>query len=380
MGSKFDSFNASPADAFIESAGFARGGEELGELYIGGQFTAVDGDTSIKKLAAWNSKTQTFSQPGGVSPNNTVNGLATIIDPADGVEKLALGGTFTNIGTRISLYNRETDSFEDPFGTGGNDDSLAFINFNGNLIVGGAFTSMNGGAHFKIAEWDGVSFSSLGGGLDITVNALAIFGGDLIAGGRFQQEVGTGKFLRKVGRWDGTTWHKMDEGLSGTVEDLRVFGGQLIATGDSLSNVAGGTGTSGCNAAVWTGTEWNGLGGSALSAICGTDSGYDNDSRNSTIYQGGLAVGGRYAMAGGVSASKISVFNGGFSPLGTGITGSLFVNDVQSNGSDLYATGDFNMAGGVSVNRIAVWNGSEWAALNNGLNAFGTVLEIYGEI
>ena len=82
----------------------------------------------------------------------------------------------------------------------------ALTTYDGNLIVGGNFTSVNGGgvAANRIAAWDGATWSALGDGLDGQVFALAEFDGDLYAGESFSNAGGVA--ARYIAKWSGAVW------------------------------------------------------------------------------------------------------------------------------------------------------------------------------
>lgn len=57
---------------------------------------------------------------------------------------------------------------------------------NGDIVVGGDFTSAGGVTAQYIARWDGTRWSALGSGLNGPVRSLAVLpNGDLIVGGAF---------------------------------------------------------------------------------------------------------------------------------------------------------------------------------------------------
>src|SRR5690349_10531346 len=49
--------------------------------------------------------------------------------------------------------------------------------YNGNLIAGGDFTTAGGISAIRIAQWDGNSWSALGSGMNSDVYALAVYDG-----------------------------------------------------------------------------------------------------------------------------------------------------------------------------------------------------------
>jgi hypothetical protein len=67
--------------------------------------------------------------------------------------------------------------------------------YNGELIAGGAFTTAGGVAANRIARWNGSSWQGIAG-LDNTVLALHVHKGELVAGGLF-----SGTFTAPKFRW-----------------------------------------------------------------------------------------------------------------------------------------------------------------------------------
>jgi hypothetical protein len=72
------------------------------------------------------------------------------------------------------------------------------------------------------------------------VNALAVFNGELIAGGAWTMTAGEA-YVGCLAHWNGTTWQSLGGGVDGPfpdVNELLVHQGQLIVGGDFVS--AGG--------------------------------------------------------------------------------------------------------------------------------------------
>jgi len=72
-----------------------------------------------------------------------------------------------------------------PLGEGVDDRIFAFREFNGNLIVGGNFTTACGISANNIASWNDVAWTALGTSINAEVAALTVYDSKLIAGGRF---------------------------------------------------------------------------------------------------------------------------------------------------------------------------------------------------
>jgi hypothetical protein len=105
------------------------------------------------------------------------------------------------------LINLPTNSFSQTWsdvGGGMCDWVNAMTVFNGELIVGGRFTCAGGVPANYISKWNGTSWDSLGSGMDGWVNALIVYNGELIAGGQFVNAGGVQ--VNNIARWDGVSW------------------------------------------------------------------------------------------------------------------------------------------------------------------------------
>ena len=140
---------------------------------------------------------------------------------------------------------------------------FAITEYNGDLIVGGSFTMVDGVHADGIAKWNGAAWSPLGGGLSeyATIYALATYDGKLIAGGWIESADGVP--VSNVAAWDGNSWSAVGEGLNGEVEALVVYDSELIAGGSFFD--AGPAEVTGI--AKWDGSTWSDLGGVAWTAL-----------------------------------------------------------------------------------------------------------------
>ncbi len=130
-----------------------------------------------------------------------------------------------------------------------------------------------------IARWNGLTWSGVGGGFDSgTGETLAAFdedpesgaGPDLYAGGDFIVAGGTsvpggGIEVNHIARWNGRQWSSVGGGTNGAVHALAVFDEDgsgpnppaLFAAGDFT--IAGGVAAN--RIAKWNGSAWSALGG-----------------------------------------------------------------------------------------------------------------------
>jgi hypothetical protein len=192
--------------------------------------------------------------------------------------------------------------------------------------------------------------------MDSNVNAIALSGNDLYAGGRFTNA--DGNAANHVAKWNGSSWSTLGSGMNNTVNALAVSGSNLYA-GGSFTN-AGGIAAN--RIARWDGTAWNALGSGVSStvlalAVAGSD----------------LYAGGSFLAAGGSNSYFIAKWNGNaWSTLGSGMNGPgpiLIVNALAVTGNDLYAGGLFTTAGGkVSAFAAkAILNPGSWQSIQYGV-------------
>ena len=166
--------------------------------------------------------------------------------------ELIAGGSFTIAGdVPCNRVARWDGSAWQPLGSGINENDpygsvKALTVYNGELIVGGSFTTAGGATCNNIARWDGAQWQPLGSGVDsYTVYALVVdFDSTLIAGGNLTAAGGIP--CNRIARWDGEQWQPLGDGMGGGgpyggnpyVSALALYNGELIAGGHFVT--AGG--------------------------------------------------------------------------------------------------------------------------------------------
>jgi hypothetical protein len=309
--------------------------------------------------------------------NNTVHALATLPNG-----DLVAGGDFTTAGgvaaNRIARWNGTTWS---TFAAGMDNKVAALATLpSGDLVAAGTFTSAGGASASCVARWSGTAWLPLGAGVGPVVNALTVLpNGDVVAGGYL---IGpAGPLLSLIARWNGTTWSWLGSGMGGSgpfppaVQALTTLpNGDIVAGGRFAT--AGGTYVN-C-IARWNGAAWSAL-GSGLAHSGGIGGlGQPAVFAVTTLANGDLVAGGVFTSAGGVPASCIARWNGSaWFPLGAGVSGSLtegvLALAVQPNG-DLVAGGSFVFVGSAPAFYLASWNGTTWSTPGFGLG--GSVLAL----
>ena len=277
-------------------------------------------------------------------------------------------------------------------GTGTNGPVTALAARNGVVYAAGDFTAAGGTAAAHVARWDGTTWSPLGAGLAmgggdaVRVGALALDGGTLYVGGRFDR-AGTVP-AAGVARWSGTVWSALGAGLQrcdaaftaggrcsatpalGEVRALALFEGRLHAGGDF--NLAGGTRAD--SLARWTGTAWQPVAG-AVTARPGERASVTALAADTAA----LYVGGGFTSIGGVAARGVARYAGGtFAPLGTGLAPRPGTADpagvptaMAVRDGRLFVAGPFEHAGDVLVRGFAQWTGAAWSPVGAVLDGFG---------
>lgn len=133
--------------------------------------------------------------------------------------RLYIGGLLgTGSGARPNLFAWDGSQLT-PVGTGTSDAVETMCVYQGELIVGGRFTSAGGVAARHVAAWNGSSFRQLGPGTGGTyVGALGVHDGELYLGGDL------GNFWNSnpkfVGKFDGTAFQPLGSDLDGPAKSF----------------------------------------------------------------------------------------------------------------------------------------------------------------
>jgi tetratricopeptide (TPR) repeat protein/sugar lactone lactonase YvrE len=226
----------------------------------------------------------------------------------------------------------------------------AFALFKGQLIATGYFeNSDHGNQHFpNIAVLTGNVWSPLGRGLtDGSGLALAATNDKLYVGGDFKH---AGGFVAEgVAQWDGNQWSPVGNGLKGTVQSVCVDSkGNLYAAGNfKLSDNSDIV-----SLAVWNGSQWKAL----------AQAGYWNANKV-VAWNGFVIVGGSFSKIGNIQANNIAAFDGStWRSLGSGCDAE--VTDLAVNGSQLMVGGDFSSAGGKPASNVTIFDLTKLSTLS----------------
>lgn len=334
----------------------------------------------------------------------------------DGMNWTELGSGLASRGYPLAEYNNNlTDGKSSwdgmswsPLGPGIDGSVKALIVHNDKLYIGGEFDHAGVVAASRIASWDGDTWLPLGPGLDVVpfgtsiVDAFAVYGGELIAGGTFRSIGGVDMW--GIASWNGAGWSSLGPGC-GTVDALEVYDGKLMVGGD-LSEYLLGFPVDGI--AAWNGSSWASFGDDCFA-------------KDFTIYGGNLVACGFFPIVGETARARVAYWNGAsWVPVGSGlrtdqstfdvldvteyngklIAGCEFgvwyydgcgwlmmgtgvwnkdVNALLVHTGKLYAGGSFSMVEGWPMNFITRWdeNSDDWISLGSGTDMWVNALATF---
>ena len=295
------------------------------DVYIGGDFTGMNGVANRDYVAKYTPSTDTWSTVGGAAAINDT--VFTIIEGPTGL--LYFGGQFTAAGADADAdYFAVYDPSADTFAAVGIPDAGAAaitevraiaIDSAGSIYVGGNFTNWaDVAAADYFAKWTGAAWAAVGAGGTDPVYAIAIDVDDNIFIG--------GWFLNWAADANADNW------------------------------------------AWWNGTAWAAVDDIAL-----------NDKVWSMAFDevGNLYVGGEFTDADSIAeADYIFKWTGtSIEALDTGTNDVVRRLSIANDGL-LWVGGSFTTAGSLTaIDRVAVWNGSVWLQID--LNLSGAAL-VYG--
>ncbi len=356
-----------------------------GKVLIGGNFTSVNGTTQ-NRIARLNSNGSLVNSNGALD-TGFGNGLAganssvyAVAVQGDG--KVIIGGAFTTVnGTnRGSIARLNSDgSLDTSFGNGlagANDGVYAVaVQGDGKVLIGGFFTTVNGTTRTRIARLnsDGSVDTSFGNGLagaNSTVLAVAVQGdGKVLIGGGFSTVNGTNRGsiarLNSDGSVD-TGFGNALAGASGTVSTVAVQGDGKVIIGGFFTTVNGTTRNriARLNSDGSLDTSFgNGLAGASSFVLAVAVQG-----------DGKVIIGGAFTTVNGTTQNRIARLNSDGSldtSFGNGLAGansSVYAMAVQGDGKVLIG-GDFTTVNGTTRTRIARLgsDGSVDTSFGNGL-------------
>jgi hypothetical protein len=262
------------------------------DLYAGGDFT-TSGGSAVNCVAKWDGSAWSALGSGMGAPYPYASPYVYAL--AVSGTNLYVGGSFTyatNAGAitvNVTNIARWDGSAWSALGPGINYRVWALAVSGTDLYAGATSSTAGGNTVGYVAKWNGSTWSPVGGGMDDQVCALAVSGSDLYAGGYFTYASNAGPKAVKVNgiaKWNGSVWTALSSGVGGDflhVNALAVSGTDLYAGG--YFTTAGGVVAN--YIAKWNGSAWSALGSGM------------NDPVNALAVSGtNLYAGGNFTTAG----------------------------------------------------------------------------------
>lgn len=299
-----------------------------------------------------------------VSGTEFSNGIDAIIQAPDGAIYVLEDNVSTGIVRGLSKWDGTTRTFLGSANAGV--DALA-VGPAGEIYVGGVFTAIGGIAANGIAKYTPSTntWSALGTGIGGGGQCLAICvapNGQVYIGGIFTS-VG-GVTCNYIARWDGSQWRTVGStsGFNTSVSCIvNARDGKTLYVGGAFTQSNGGSVTYNHVASIDIETNLisqlgYGITGTTVNAMAvGLDG---------TLYAGGQFTAS--AAPGAAALVNMAQWSGGaiWLPMGSGLGDLAFSQSVRAlavgKNGELYASGTFTLSGDRNISRLAVWRKDTW--------------------
>lgn len=346
-----------------------------GHLVAGGAFEA-SGTTTVNCIAEWDGATWSplGAGLGGASALTLASSQLVALAPlaANGWGPTRWNGSsWANLAPAVGTANCITEL---P---------------NGDILVGGTFSSVGGVAMHNLARWNGVSWlPAVTASVPFAATVptlLAMSNGDVIAANLTQTSAQVARrtgstwsplpglpaipsfpqpaacfaesangdlviFVTGSGplRWNGTTWVSVGTPIGFPIAQamLGLPDGSLLIAGVFASSAS---------VLRWDGATWTPWATSFNVMALGR------------LPNGDVVAGGSFLSIGGVPAARVARFDGSqWHPLGSGVDNVVRSITTFPDGS-IVVSGDFTTAGGTPAPNIARWDGSTWSRFGPGM-------------
>ena len=323
------------AQAVAEPAVRANGG---GLFALGGSLYAVPGYTSNKVYVS------TPGTGGALGAWTQATSLPHMLPYSTGAYTSAYYQRSILFSNGAKLYNLQSTLHWPELGGRANNEIYALaVAPNGDLYVGGDFTTIGGVSAHYVVRWDGSAWHTLGSGLaegtNSIVRALACDdSGNVYAGGWFT-EAGDAP-AGGIARWDGSAWHPLGaadfNGTSAYVYALAWDGQDLYVGGDfasvrdssTVSYTTMGVARWRPSTGTWSALPTGGTGTNMIVHAMALGGGGPSQTG------GYLYIGGQFTSVNGVAASHIARYDGtAWSAMGGGFSGTVQAITVASDGT-----------------------------------------------
>ncbi len=263
------------------------------DLYAGGYFTNAGG-IAASNIAKWDGSAWSNLASGVAGPSHGGTVYALAVSGSD----LYAGGYFTSAGGVPATNIAKWDGSSWSLGSGMEGYPgyrppavCALSVSDSGVYAAGGLDDPRGPSYGCIFKWDGSSWSTLSSWLQDPVEALAVLGNHLYAGGYFS-----------IATWDGSSWSALSPvtGVNGSLDGLAVSGSNVYAAG--WFTTAGGMAAA--SIAKWNGSNWSALG----SGMTNTGGGIYRPVCALAVSGSDLYAGGYFGAAGDVAAANLTSF------------------------------------------------------------------------
>jgi hypothetical protein len=232
--------------------------------------------------------------------------------------------------------------------------------YQGKLYVGGAFSSLGDAEAKCIGTWDGSTWSDINPlpfnqGSTYAVMSMETINGDLYVGGHFDSI--TNLPCKSLAKWDGLNWTCLNFPtmlFTPYIQSICYYKNKIYVGGNFRSTIA--LPDTAQHILSYDGTSWRSVGGGIKGQISVVD--------HMVVFQDELYVSGYFENEEGNAGTCIQKWNDTtWSDVGGGVNAQVFKMIVHHN--KLYAMGAFTTAGGIPAEYIAVWDGTNWCELGS---------------
>ncbi len=309
-------------------------------LVVGGSFTQVESaNDNFKRIAQWNGSV--WSAVSSTATQGMNNGSVRALAVYD--SNLVAGGDFTQVDSasnnflRIAQWNGSSWLAVSNAAIPGmsNGSVNAFAQYDGNLVAGGSFTRVESATdNFRrLAQWNGTAWSGVGatatpglsGGVNSSVNAMTIYNGELVVAGNFTQVDGAAAISSHLVSWNGSAWTYFSTYIDTTLNALLVDQSDLIVAGDFVEIRPAESRLYAL--ARWDGSAWSGF----FDPATVTD---NTVWALAALDNGNVAAGGGFRYIEGLKADYLAEITGDFGA-GSVIGDGLFRSPLVSPGLDI---------------------------------------------